>query len=224
MPAPAKAMNWFYWFIRFCIGVLLRLFTQFRVQGREHVPADGAVIVVSNHLSVTDPPVLSFALPRRARFMAKQELFRNPAARWFITNLGAFPLDRSRIDRQAIREAEKSLKQGLALIIFAEGGRSRDGRLGEAYSGAAMLALRLGVPILPVAISGTEKIGQRLRRLRRPKITIKIGRPIPAPQPNGHRRTATTELTGAVMSHITRLLPAAYRGHYREELTGEVRD
>lgn len=140
--------------------------------GRDKFPMEGPVIVVPNHMSNNDPCVVGLTLPRHVHFMAKKELFINPISRFFCTWLGAFPLNRGAIDKVAIMHAMRLLKADKVLGIFAEGTRQKPGRLGRFHDGAASLALRTGISIVPVALIGTAQ-------LKRGKVACIIGDPIP---------------------------------------------
>ncbi|HKX17762.1 MAG TPA: lysophospholipid acyltransferase family protein [bacterium] len=161
------------------LRLILRLFFGFRVDGREHEPAGGPVIVVSNHLSDLDPLVVGAALRRQVTFMAKHELFRVPGVRWWITACGAFPVRRGTADRQALRTALGILQHGGVLVMFPEGTRGLDRTLREPEPGAAMLARRTGAALLPVAVLGTDLVLPRdAHRLRLAPITVRIGPPL----------------------------------------------
>lgn len=203
------------------VRVLLLLLTSWKVKGRGNVPTNGGLIVVANHLNLADPPLLGASLGRRAVFMAKKELFRSRLLSFFIRSLGAFPVQRGELNRQALRQADQVLAKGLALIIFPEGSRSRSARLQPALPGSALIAQHNNIPVLPVGIIGTEKIRGFGWFLRRPRIMVNIGRPFHLPSIEGRlTRAKRRELTDAIMSHIARLLPVDYRGKYAEGLNG----
>ena len=122
---------------------ILKMLYRFRVSGREKIPKSGGLIIAANHISYFDPPVMAAALPRRLTFLAKQELFRFAPFGRYISALGAFPIDRSRGDTGAIRQAVKLLNEGKVLLIFPEGGRNLDGNA-EVKSGVAFLARMTG--------------------------------------------------------------------------------
>ncbi|MCC6829760.1 MAG: 1-acyl-sn-glycerol-3-phosphate acyltransferase [Thermoleophilia bacterium] len=137
---------------------VFRLLFRLSRGGAQHVPRSGPVLFVSNHISGMDPPFLGAgALPRRLHFMAKKELFANPVGGWLIRSVGAFPVDRGGADRNAIRMAKDVLARGDALLMFPEGTRSEDGRLGPAWPGAGSLALDPGVTVVPMAIWGSQR-------------------------------------------------------------------
>jgi len=156
--------------------VVLRLFFGFRIDGGVHEPRTGPVIVVSNHVSDLDPLVVGTALRRRVRFMAKEELFRVPVLRAWVRACGAFPVRRGEADRGALRTALGILSDGGILVMFPEGTRGEGRALRPPEPGAAMLALRTGAAILPVALLGTDDVLPRGgSRLRRGTIRVRIG-------------------------------------------------
>ena len=208
-------MPGFYYVVRVIVKTLLPLLTNWQVRGKENVPSEGAVIVVANHLNLADPPVLGASLGRKVVFMAKRELFRSRLSSYFIRGLGAFPAQRGQLAREAMRQANQVLVNSLALVVFPEGSRSKNAQLQPAFSGSALIALRNGIPILPVGITGTEKIRGAAWFLHRPKITVNIGCPFSLP-PLGSKLTKVelSELTDYIMGRIAELLPPEYRGDY----------
>jgi len=179
---------------RMITRAVLRWWFGFRVDGREHEPAMGPVIVVSNHRSDLDPLVVGSALRRRVTFMAKQELFRVPGVRWWISACGAFPVRRGEADRQALRTALKILADGGVLVMFPEGTRAFGRELRPPEPGAALLALRTGAALLPVAITGTDEVLPRgAHRLRRGTIRVRIGEHIPVAGVDGNGAKAGRE-------------------------------
>jgi 1-acyl-sn-glycerol-3-phosphate acyltransferase len=165
--------------VKLVLSVLLRVGFRMRVTGREHEPATGPFIVVANHWSHLDPPAMGCAVRRRLAFMAKEELFKPGIANWFMRSMGSFPVRRGASDRAAIRAALDVVGRGGALAMFPEGMRNPTGSLLPAQPGAAFLALRAGVPILPMGILGTRDAfpkGAKFPRLR--PIRVRIGRPI----------------------------------------------
>jgi len=208
-------MPWFYYVARTLVRVLLKLLTRYQVKGRENIPREGPLLIVANHLSLADVPLLNVSFNRQVIFMAKKELFRSRLIGYIIRGLGAFPVYRGQFNRQAIRQAFQILADAQALVMFPEGTRSPSGQLQSAFPGPALIAMRSGVPILPVGFIGTEKIKGITWLLRRPKITVNIGAPFYLPPASSRLAKAElTELTESLMGHIAELLPPEYRGEY----------
>lgn len=205
---------------RLVAGILLSLLTRCRVRGQDNVPKQGPLLVIANHLNLADPPVLGISLGRRAVFMAKDELFRSRIVAYLMRNFGVFPVAKGRLDREALGKAMQVLSDGQALVIFPEGMRSKSRRLKVAFHGAALLALRSGAPVVPVGISGTEKITGLACLWRRPEITVNIGPPFTLPPVNGKlTKSGLLGLTDVMMVCIAELLPPEYRGHYAAKET-----
>ena len=208
-------MPWFYYVAKVIVRVLFTLLTRWEVKGKENVPSQGALLVVANHLSLADPPLLGVSLGRRIIFMAKEELFRSRFAAYFLGGFGSFPVHRGELDRKAIRRAKQVLADGLALVMFPEATRSKAAQLQPALPGSALLAIHSGVPILPVGISGTEGIKGIGWVLRRPRVTVNIGRPFYLPLAgNKLTKIELAEHTNSIMERIAELLPLQYRGVY----------
>jgi len=216
-------MPWLYYAAKPIVRTLLLLLTHRQVKGRENIPSQGPLLVVANHVNLIDVPLVSVSFNRRLIFMTKKELFRFRWIGYLVGSLGGFPIYREQLDRKALRQANQLLADGQALFIFPEGTRSRGGQLQHAFPGSALIAFRSGAPILPVAITGTERLRtDRLRGttwlLRRPRIRVTIGRPFHLPPVNGRlTKTKLTELTNFIMGHIVELLPVEYRGAYAEQ-------
>jgi len=196
------------------VKLSLHLFTRWQVEGGENVPRRGPLIVVANHLSLADPPLLSASIPRRIVFMAKKEAFRSPILGPLVRAWRAFPVQRERLDREALRRAQQVLGQGLTLGMFPEGRRGSMAEMQRAYPGTSLLAIRSGVPILPVGIAGSEKISP-LGLLRRPDIVVNIGKPLNlAPADGKLTRGQLALATDLIMGRIAELLPQSYQGAY----------
>lgn len=208
-------MHWVYYFGRGLTRTLLFLFSSWQVKGKENVPDKGPLLIVCNHLHLGDPPIVGASVRLKSVFMAKEELFRNRWSRFWVQNYGAFPVHRGKLDREALRQAENWIKQGVSLIMFPEGKRSSTARMQSAFPGSALIASRLGIPILPVSITGTEKFRKPSGWLRRPRVTVTIGQTFNPPLPDGKpTRAELDRLTGTIMGKIAELLPPEYHGVY----------
>ena len=182
-----------------------RLLFRGRTAGNANVPMDGALVVVANHGSHLDPPLLGHALGRPVAFMAKAELFRVPLLGPIIRACGAYPVARGASDREAIRTATDRLEEGWATGVFIDGTRQANGRVNEPQPGAALLAARAGVPLLPVAIINSHRaLGPGGNRLRLVPVHIRIGTPIPPPA--SRRRSDLDVATRACQEQINALL------------------
>jgi 1-acyl-sn-glycerol-3-phosphate acyltransferase len=145
--------------------------------GTANVPATGPVILAPNHFSQWDHFFSAVYLRRKVRFMAKSQLFTNPAITFIIHHGGAFPIRRGHRDAEALATAHAILERGGCMLMYPEGGRSRSGGLGEPRPGIGRLALETGVPVIPVAIHGSKGV-RGWRKLRFPKVTIQYGEPM----------------------------------------------
>jgi len=148
---------------RLIVTAVFKLFYRVEVKGTENVPATGPCLLCSNHIGELDMFFIGFRVKRLVRWMAKEELFRNPLLRAFITWLGAFPVKRGKADIGAIRTAIKLLEDGHIVGIFPEGHRRKAGRVQKAHPGAALIAIRADVPILPVSIEGSMRPFSRIK-------------------------------------------------------------
>ncbi len=169
-----------YTFLKPIAVALMRLFFRLEARGREHVPREGALLLVSNHVSVLDPPLVGGATPRKLYFLAKEELFRIPIFGRLIHAVNARPVRRDGSDSRALKSTLRLLGEGKAILIFPEGTRGRgDGRLGEGKPGAGMLAVMSGAAVVPVYVSGTDRALPRGATLPRPaKVRVRFGPPL----------------------------------------------
>ena len=208
-------MNFWYWFGRGLISVLMRTFGRVEVVGQENIPPFGPLIVVPNHQSNADPPLVSTVFDRPIWFIGNRGLFINSFASYFLRGFHVYPVDRDNRDLDAIRWSLRMLARDQALMVFPEGTR-HPGSLTEATDGATYLALRSGAPLLPVAIVGTEHIPGFLRMafpFRRLKVVI--GTPYTLPSIEGRlSKEVLHSLTRDLMERIAVLLPPEYRGIY----------
>ena len=198
------------------LNFLLFNLTKTDFQGTENVPTEGPLMIVTNHLSRVDIPLL-LANPIRTEItaLAAKKYQSRPFFRWILDSCGVIYLDRTTADFQAFREAKKVLKAGVALGISPEGTRSHTGALQKAKHGAAMLAMQLQIPIVPVGLQGTEAAFQTLLKFRRPHLVARFGQVFHLPvlgkeDREGQLETATDE----IMCRIAQVLPEKYRGYY----------
>lgn len=208
-------MKLFYCVANTAMKTLLILLTRWRVEGKENVPKKGSFIIVANHLNLIDPPLLGASVPRRINFMAKQELFRPSFGAHFVRAYGAFPVKRGELDREALRRALEVLKKGQVVGMFPEGKRSLDNQLQPIQPGTSFVAVRSSAPILPVGISGSEQIKGVGFILRRPRITVTIGRPFTLPPVEDKPlRSQLPQLSDLIAEHVAELLPPSYRSNH----------
>lgn len=214
----------FFWVNVIWIRLVVAVVISKKVEGRENIPSKGPVILVCNHLNFADPPTVLSLLPRRSKWLVKEEWFRNPIIGLPARAGGLMPVRRSKADFAALRRAQAVLGQGLILGIFPEGTRSKTGMLGEGEPGAAYLALRTGVPILPVAVFGTEKIKLPKGIFQRNKgIHVRFGKVFRLEKAAGRIENADVAAANRrIMLSIRDMLPSEYHGVYSERKEGEV--
>jgi 1-acyl-sn-glycerol-3-phosphate acyltransferase len=218
------------------ISFLFRMIWRPRVVGLEHLPRTGAVILASNHLSFIDSVVIPLVVPRRVRFLAKAEYFEGHGLRGrgmavFFRLVDAVPVrrDGQRDSMAALHAALEVLREGAAFGIYPEGTRSRDGRLYRGRTGVGWLALTSGVPVVPVALTGTDSVqpvGHRLPRIR--PVRVCFGRPID-PDPwarrvahSGGASRARREITVTVMDGIAAMSPQERAHAYNERSSDDA--
>jgi len=186
-----------YWLVRAIFQPFFHVYFRLGRIGREHIPAEGAVIIASNHRSFLDPFVIGTMARRPMYYVAKQEMFTRPWRSWVLSSLGAFPVERGTGDAAMIETATAILERGDILLMFPEGTRTRPGPLGKPKRGAARLALQTGAPVVPVAVIGTEAV-RRGWRIRPHKVRIRAGRPLRFPRVE----SPSPALAGAVTGRI----------------------
>lgn len=180
----------FYWVIKTIAWPVTRIYVRLGVEGLQHVPATGPVMVVANHVSFVDPIVLGSAFPRRIIFMITRPIYALRRLTWFYCLMGTIPVTPDLPDPGAMKAALRVLHGGGIVGIFPEGQRMPDGNLGEGKSGAALLAARTGVPVVPAAIVGAHEVMPVGAMLPRPrKVRVVFGEPIRFPDVGARRPT-----------------------------------
>ena len=176
---PADSMRPYYRVCRLICLFIITLLLKARIFGRRNVPAKGGVLLVCNHQSFIDPVLATIAPPREGNYMARDSLFHNPFFRLLIESLNAFPVRRNTADLGAIKESLRRLKQGRILVLFPEGTRTPDGRIGQMLPGLGAIAKKAGVPIVPTLIDGAAQAWPRAHKLPGPgDVIIEYGQPI----------------------------------------------
>ena len=194
------------WFAIAVFAIVARV----HLRNRFNVPRHGPYIIAANHLSWTDIPLIPMYLPGKVVYMAKEEAFSGRVG-WLTRFLGAFPVRRGEGDRQSLRTAQEQLKKGNVLIIFPEGTRSKTHTLAQGNPGLGLIALRADVPVIPVAIWGSENALKKLGA----DITISYGEPMTLKAKGAKiTREDIDNATDEVMRRIASMLPEKYRGVY----------
>lgn len=204
-----------YRFGRWFVHVFFRVLSRLDVNGREHIPQTGPLIVAANHMHVLDLPVVFDVVPRRQTVFAASK-WQGKFAGWLMQVFAdAIFVERGEPDRKAIAKALDIVKRGGALGVAPEGTRSRTGGLIEGKPGTVYLASRSGALILPIVVWGQERAIHEWAHLRRPEIHVRIGEPISLPPTAEHfRAVELATYTDLLMLTLARMLPREYRGIY----------
>jgi 1-acyl-sn-glycerol-3-phosphate acyltransferase len=201
----------FYSFGRSVVLGGCRLFFRVQVEGAGRVPPSGAYIVAPTHRSIFDVPFTAFITKRTLHFLAKDELFSTRFGAWLFTSLGAVRVERGTADRGALRALEAALEHGDPVVVFPEGTRRSGPKVGDLFDGASYLAVKLGVPIVPVGVGGSEFILPKGKVFPRPhRVAVVVGEPIVPPVLEGRvRRSAATQLTRELAGSLQRCFDRA---------------
>jgi 1-acyl-sn-glycerol-3-phosphate acyltransferase len=209
-----------YFLLRFLLNLFFRLFTRLEVRGVENLPASGGFIAAANHLGRLDVALVYHLLDRQDVYLMVAEKYKKYTIfRWLVRRMDAIWVDRFGADFSALREMLKRLHRGGVLVIAPEGTRSPTGALLEGRSGGSYLAARSGVPIVPVAVTGTQDalVKAQWRHLRKLYISVRVGQPFTLPPVRGRDREAALQgYTDEIMCRIAALLPPDYRGVYAD--------
>lgn len=215
-----------FWALRAVLLLLCRVLFRMKIHGLNNIPAEGGVLVVSNHLHNADPVLVSVAMTRPVHYMAKKELMGIPVLGRIIRFGGAFPVDRGKADRQAIIIATEHLNQNIAVGMFPEGTRSVSRKIERVLPGAGLIALRGNAPILPVAITGSERLpfngakqmkGRDQHAGTRRGVTIRFGEPFMLEPKADGKRMSPEEAINVAMERVAAMLPESYRGIYGDK-------
>jgi 1-acyl-sn-glycerol-3-phosphate acyltransferase len=209
-----KGAGWTYTLVRIIVTLPALLIYRVRVIGRENVPKDGPLILAPNHFSQMDHFFVGLRLRRRIRFLAKSQMFGPPVLTYIYRVGGVIPIRRGHHDEKAFETAFAVLGQEEMLLIYAEGGRSRSGELGEPKPGVGRLALESGAPVVPVAIHGSAKV-RRWKRLRFPRVTVKYGEPLSFPLERSPSRERQLEVAGEIFGRVREMYEELARSSAR---------
>jgi 1-acyl-sn-glycerol-3-phosphate acyltransferase len=214
------------------VGPPLRMATRLSVQGRQHVPQHGALIVASNHLSFFDSIVIPLASGRQVHFLGKAEYFqgtglRGGVVRWFHSAAGTIPVDRSdpRAAMASLELGEQVLRRGGAFGVYPEGTRSPDGRLHRGRTGVARMALATGATLVPCAVIGTDRVQPPGSNSFRPaKVTVRFGPPVDVASLEARFQKAALlrAVTDAVMDAIAELSGQERSDRYASDVKAEL--
>src|SRR5436305_3196870 len=186
-----------YWAVRAVLQPLMLIYFRVSRIGREHCPREGGVLLAPNHRSFLDPFVIGICIRRPAYFMAKQELFKPRWQAWVLNALGAFPVRRGEADEEAMETSRLLLERGEMVLVFPEGTRIRKGSLGKPTRGVGRLALETGVPVVPIAVTGSEN-ARRGWKIRPAKVKIRLGRPLTFPRVENPSPRLAAEVTARI--------------------------
>lgn len=201
-----------YQLLRGALRLICKLWFRYEVVGRQHLPACGGYVLAPGaHRSIIDTPIIALTGPRVLRYMGAENYFKIPGFGWFLRVMGGFPVERAATDRSALRLAEWILRNGEPLAVFPESTRGSGPILGELKEGAAFLACRTGVPIVPVGVGGGERALPKGRKVARPRrLTLVIGEPIMPPEKEGRvKRADIRKLTAELRDRLQALFDEA---------------
>jgi 1-acyl-sn-glycerol-3-phosphate acyltransferase len=205
--AARKGVGWTYTFARLVLTLPTWLIWRVRATGLENVPKEGPLVLAPNHFSQMDHFFIGLYLRRKIRFMAKSQLFGPPILTYIYKHGGVFPVRRGHHDEEAFKTVHQLLDQGEMLLVYAEGGRMRSQQLGEPKPGIGRIALESGVPIVPVAIKGSERARQWMS-FRFPRVTVRFGEPVSFPVEEAPERERQMEIASEIFGRVRGLYEA----------------
>ena len=197
----SRAPDWMYELVRVILTPVTLLFYRTAAIGVDNVPRSGPVIITPNHFSQMDHFFSAVYLRRNVNFMAKSQLFSNRLFNWIFFHGGVFPVRRGHGDQEAFITAHAVLARGGAVLMYAEGGRSRSRNLGEPKPGVGRLALESGVPVVPVAIHGSAEV-RGWKRFRFPKVTVQYDEPISFERVESPTKEQSAEAAQEIFDHV----------------------
>ena len=220
--ADSKAKLAWYRVARGLVEMFCRAYFRVEIRGREHVPTSGAYVIAPVHRSNVDTLLAGCLTRRRIRFMGKDSLWKYRWTGALFSSLGAFPVHRGTPDREALRTCEEALRGGEPVVLFPEGTRQSGSAVQPLFEGAAFVAARAGVPIVPVGIGGSEwAMPKGKKRIVPVKVVIVVGPPLPAPErTEGARlsRRAVAEISAALHTELQELFDEALAAAGRANL------
>jgi 1-acyl-sn-glycerol-3-phosphate acyltransferase len=209
--AARSGVGWTYALARIVLTIPTLLLWRVRAIGVENVPKSGPLVLAPNHFSQMDHFFAGVYLRRKIRFMAKSQLFGPPVLTYIYKHGGVFPIRRGHHDEEAFETVHELLRQDEMLLVYAEGGRSRSQHLGEPKPGIGRIALESGVPIVPVAIHGSERARHWIR-LRFPKVTLQFGEPVTYPVEAQPGRERQLEVATEIFERVRELYEGLAEG------------
>ncbi|HEU4599932.1 MAG TPA: lysophospholipid acyltransferase family protein [Solirubrobacterales bacterium] len=199
--AARKGVGWTYTLARIVLTIPTILIYRVRAIGVKNVPKHGPLVLAPNHFSQMDHFFVGIYLRRKICFMAKSQLFGPPILTYVYKHGGVFPVRRGHHDEEAFETVYELLRQGEMLLVYAEGGRSRSQRLGEPKPGIGRIALESGVPVVPVAIHGSERV-RSWKRMRFPRVRIQFGEPVSFPVEEAPNRERQLEVASEIFARV----------------------
>jgi 1-acyl-sn-glycerol-3-phosphate acyltransferase len=191
---PATAMPWIYRLCRRILALLFRVYFRLRIIDAGHVPAEGPVILASNHASFADPPMVGVGVERMCNYLARANLFEKPLFGWWLREVGVVPVDRDGGSAAGLRTILGRLRQGSAILLFPEGTRTTDGLLQPARSGVGLMVMKSGAPVVPVRLVGSFQAWGRHQLLPRPRpVRVHFGHVLRFEQQFAEARTCSKD-------------------------------
>lgn len=215
------------WYVRFFrviappfFRALFHILTRVELEGLENVPSKGGYLVASNHISIFEPPLVAVFWPRPLEIVGAVDVLDRPVQGQIMKLYGTLEVHRGEADRSLLMAVIERLKMGLPVLIFPEGGRTHSPGLREGWTGSAYVAAKADVPVVPVGITGTESVVDKLKRMKRTRLTMRVGQPLrlpPVPFRSAARKEALRANTDKIMQAIAALLPPSHRGVYDQD-------